>query len=73
MTTIFSINGNKVEIEKVYRTRTQFEYYLTIFMGESTVESILLYEQLHLTLKAAKAEAIRVITSPKQPKLIRLF
>lgn len=73
MKTLMNINGNNVVIEKKYRTRTQFEYFLTIYMGESDFESILLYDEVHLTLKSAKNEAIRAITSSKQPKLIRIF
>ena len=45
------IEGNKVEILKKYRTRTQYEYYLTIYMGETDIESILIYNPLHLTKK----------------------
>jgi hypothetical protein len=67
MTSTFNINGNNVKIEKKYRTRTQFEYYLTIFISESTYESILIYTKMHLTLRSAKNEAIRAITSPKRP------
>jgi len=67
------VGGNRVEILKKYRTRTQFEYYLTIFMGDSDYESILIYQELHLTRKEAYKEAERAITSKRQPKIERVI
>lgn len=66
------IEGNKVEILKKYRTRTQYEYYLTIYMGESDIESILIYDPLHLTKKSAIKEAYKAITSSKKPRIERI-
>ncbi len=63
------IKGNNVQIVKAHRTRTQFEYKLTIFMGDSDWESILLYQAIHLTLKGAKNEAVRAITKSKQARI----
>jgi hypothetical protein len=65
------IDGDKVEIKKVYRTRTQFEYFLTIYMGDSDTESLYLYNSLHLTKKSALNEAIRAIA--KKPRIERIF
>lgn len=69
MKSIYLINENRVEIEKVYRTRTQFEYYLTIFMGDSDYESILIYQEMWLTKKNALTEAKRAIFNSKKPRI----
>jgi hypothetical protein len=66
------IEGNKVEILKKYRTRTQYEYFLTIYMGNSDIESILIYNHLHLTKKSAIKEANKAITSSKKPRIERV-
>jgi len=55
-----TIGNNKIQIVKNYRTITQFEYYLTIFMSDGKTESIHLYQTMHLTKKSAIKEAIRV-------------
>ena len=68
----YLINGNRVEIKKEYRTKTQFEYYLTIFMGDSDYESILMYQGLWLTKRSALNEAKRAIFSSKKPRLERI-
>lgn len=68
-----TIKGQKVEVVKYYRTKTQYEYYLSIFMGKSKVDSILAYDSLHLTKKSALNEAFRAITSAKQPKIVRVI
>lgn len=68
-----TIEGNKVVIEKKYRTRTQFEYLLTIYIGESDFESILMYDPVHLTKKSALKEAYKAITSSKKPIIERVF
>ena len=65
----FLINGNRVLIEKVYRTPTQYENHLTIFMGDSDWESILIYEQLHLTKRSALSHAKEVILNAKKPRI----
>jgi len=65
------IEGNKVEIEKRYRTRTQFEYFLTIYMGDSNTESIHIYEECHLTKKSAINEAKKAIA--RKPRIERVF
>lgn len=67
------INGNKVEILKRYRTRTQFEYILTIFIGNSEYESILNYMPLHLTKKSAIREANEVILNAKKPRIEKVI
>jgi len=69
MTTNYLLNGNKVEIKKVNRTRTQYEYYLTIFMGNSDYESIAIYNQMWLTKKNALKEAKRVIFNAPKPRI----
>ena len=63
----YLINGNRVEIKKEYRTKTQFEYYLTIFISDSDFESFLIYENIHLTKLSAINESKRVIFNSKKP------
>ena len=66
------INSDRVEITKQYRTKTQYEYFLTIFMVDSQFESIRNYQDCHLTKKSAIEEAFRVINSPAQPRIERV-
>jgi hypothetical protein len=65
------IEGNKVVIEKKYRTRTQFEYFLTIYIGDSDMESIHIYEECHLTKKSAINEAKKAIA--RKPRIERVY
>lgn len=65
----FLINGNRVLIEKVYRTPTQYENHLTIFMGDSDWESILNYEEVFLTKRSALNHAKEVILNAKKPRI----
>ena len=65
------IEGNKVVIEKRYRTRTQFEYFLTIYMGESEFESIHIYNECHLTKRSAINEAKKAIA--RKPRIERVY
>ena len=58
---ILKIKHYEARIEKVYRTKTQFEYYLDIFLGDSNYRSPHKYQELHLTRKSAINEAKRVI------------
>jgi len=67
------IGGNKVVVEKKYRTRTQFEYFLTIYIRETEIEHFLTYDPVHLTRKSAIKEAVRAITSSKQPRFEIIF
>lgn len=67
----YKINGNLVEIEKRYRNKTQYEYYLTVFMGESDFESIVDYQEVHLTKKSAIQEAEKATMI--KPKIVRVF
>ena len=64
------IEGNKVIITKEYRTRTQYDYFLKIFMGKSEFESINYYEEHHLTKRSAIKEALRSLDC--KPKMIRI-
>lgn len=66
----YLINENRVEIKKVYRTKTQFEYFLKIFMGNSDYESGLIYNTLFLTKKNALNHAKHVILNAPQPKIV---
>lgn len=66
-----TIGGNKVVIEKVNRTRTQYEYFLKIYMGQSDVESIHIYKECHLTKKSAISEAIKAIS--RKPRIERVL
>jgi len=65
------INGNLVQIEKRYRNRTQYEYYLTVFMGESDFESVVDYQEIHLTKKSAIQEAEKA--TMMKPTIVRVF
>lgn len=65
------IEGNKVEIEKVYRTRTQFEYFLSIFIGDSDICGFHVYSEVHLTKKSAIKEAKRAIA--RKPRVERII
>lgn len=65
------IDGNKVVIEKVYRTRTQYEFFLKIYMGDSDFESIHIYQECHLTKKSAINEAIKAIS--RKPRIERVY
>lgn len=67
------INGERVEILKNHRTRTQYEYYLTIFMGNSQYESIRNYETMFLTLKAAIKHAKYAIFEAPQPRIEKIL
>lgn len=69
----YLVNGNRVEIKKVYRTKTQFEYFLKIFMGDSNYESILIYNTLFLTKKNALNHAKQVILNAPQPIIERVI
>ena len=48
-------------ITKVHRNRTQFEWYLNIFMGDSNIEAINSFSIVHLTRKEALNEAKRSV------------
>ncbi|RLI50062.1 hypothetical protein DRO61_04315 [Candidatus Bathyarchaeota archaeon] len=65
------IDGSRVEIEKKHRTKSQYEYYLTIFMGDSDYESIVMYQNIHLTKRSAINEATRAIKS--KPVIIKVI
>ena len=69
MKSIYSINGNRIEIVKNYRTRTQYEYYLTIFIGDSDYESISNYKTMFLTKSSALNEANKTIIHAKKPRI----
>jgi len=68
----YLINGNRVEITKVYRTKSQFEYYLNIFIGGSDYESILNYRTMFLTKKNALEHAKYIITEAPQPRIEKM-
>lgn len=68
----YLINNNKVLISKVYRTKTQYEYFLKIFMGTSDYCSILNYQKMFLTKKQALNEAKIVIIHAPQPRVERV-
>jgi hypothetical protein len=69
----YSIRNNKVEIKKVSRTKTQYEYFLKIFIGQSNYESILIYQRMWLTKKNALAHAKDAIIDAKKPRLERVI
>ena len=66
-----TIKDNKVVVKKVNRTRTQYEYFLKIYMGDSETESIHIYEECHLTKRSAINEAIKAIS--KKPRIERVI
>ena len=67
------IGGNNVEIHKKYRTKTQYEYWLKIFMGDSDWDSLLIYREMWLTKKGAIDEANRAIYNSPPPRIEREF
>lgn len=69
----YLIRNNKVEIKKVNRTKTQYEYFLKIFIGQSDYESILIYQRMWLTKKNALAHAKDSIIDAKKPRLERVI
>jgi len=69
----YLIKNNKVQIKKVQRTKTQYEYFLKIYMGQSDYESILIYQEMFLTKKKALAHAKDVIVNAKKPRLERVL
>jgi hypothetical protein len=69
----YSVNSNNVLIEKKYRTKTQFEYYLTIFIGNSDFESIMHYQTIFLTKKSALNCAINTIYFSPKPKIFKVL
>ena len=69
----YLINGNRVEIKKVYRTKTQFEYFLTIFMGDSNYESIMNYNTMFLTKKAALNHAKHIVLNAPKPRIEKVI
>jgi len=69
----YLIRNNKVEIKKVQRTKTQYEYFLKIYIGQSDYESILIYRQMWLTKKNALAHAKDAIINAKKPRLERVL
>ena len=69
----YLIKCNRVEIKKVYRNRTQFEYFLTIFMGDSDYESIMNYKECFLTKKSALSHAKYKIVNAPQPRIEKVI
>ena len=69
-TYLTTIKGNKVIITKEYRTRTQYDYFLKIYMGNSDFESINFYQEHHLTKRSAIKEALRSLDC--KPKMIKI-
>ena len=67
-----NIENYRVEVSKKYRNKTQYEWFLNIFIGDSDKESIHLFKEVHLTRKSAINEAIRSITINK-PKIERVY
>lgn len=65
------IGNNKIIIHKKHRAKTQFEYYLTIYMWDSDTESIHIYEKCHLTKKGAINEAKKAIS--RKPRIERVY
>jgi hypothetical protein len=70
LTYLTTIKGNKVVITKEYRTRTQYDYFLKIFIGNSEFESINFYQEHHLTKRSAISEALRSLSC--KPKMIKI-
>ncbi len=69
----YLVNDNNVLIEKKYRTKTQFEYYLTIFIGNSDFESIMCYQTMFLTKKSALNCAINTIEFSPKPRIYKVL
>ena len=69
----YLIGGNRVEIKKTYRTKTQYEWFLTIFIGDSDYEHILMYQKVWLTKKNAINEAKRAIFKSKKPRIEKII
>jgi hypothetical protein len=69
----YLVSGNRIEIKKIYRNRTQFEYYLKIFMGDSDYESILNYQAMFLTKKRAISYAQNIIFNAPKPRIERVI
>ena len=69
----YLVNGIRVEIKKVYRTKTQFEYILNVFIGNSDLESILMYDTVFLTKKSALKHAKDAISNAKNPRIEKIY
>lgn len=70
----YIIGGNKVNIEKVHRTKTQYEYFLTIFMGKTErFEHIYDHKTVFLTKMSALKHATYTILKAPQPKIERVY
>ena len=69
----YLINGNRVEVKKIYRNRTQFEWFLTIFMGDTDTESILNYQTVFLAKKHALNHAKEIILNAKKPRVEKVI
>lgn len=69
----YLIEDNKVEIKKTYRNKTQYEYFLKIYMGQSDYESILNYKEIWLTKKNALGHAKDVIINAKKPRVKKVL
>ena len=67
----YQVEKNVVCITKNHRTRTQFYWYLKIFMMDGKTESLHLFQEIHLTKKSAMQEAKRAISKP--PRIERIF
>ena len=67
----YFIKDIRIEIKKIYRTKTQYEYFLCLYYGNSDIETIHLYNNCHLTKKAALNEAKRAILTP--PRIEKVF
>lgn len=68
---IAEIDNYRVEVKKIHRTRTQYEYYLNIFHKGTDIESTHLFAETHLTKRGAFAEARRAITA--RPKVVKTY
>lgn len=67
----YQVENNVIRITKEYRTKTQYEWRLQIFMMDRKTESLHLFQQLHLSKKSALNEAKRAISKP--PRIERVF
>lgn len=67
----FIVGGFRVEILKQYRSKTQYEWFLTIFYIGSDIETIHNYSRVHLTKNSAINAAKKAIFLRK-PRIEKL-
>ena len=71
-TYISEIGGYEVKVVKQYRTKSQYEYILSVFYKGTDMETVHLITKCHLTLKSAFMNAKKAIIS-NPPRIERVF